>query len=76
MPFRTQEDGDATVEEEAERLLRGLEGAAHGADDDEVDFLGQGEGVLEVVGEGVALLVEAEAGERGIVEFIVLWFGC
>ena len=76
MPLWTKNDGDAAVHEPTESLLGGLERSSHGADDDEVDFLGDGIVVLEGLGEFFALLVEAEAGERGIVEFIVLWFGC
>jgi hypothetical protein len=52
--------------------LRSLESAPHRADDDEVNFLGQGELGLQVLGEFLALWPETQLSESGIMEMIVV----
>jgi hypothetical protein len=48
-----------------------LERSSHGADDDELDLVGQRDFFSQVSGELVALLAETEVGEGWIVEIVV-----
>jgi len=62
----SQEDG---LEE---RIIL-TESTSHWADDNQINLLSYWQLCLQVLGQLITLWAEAEIGERGIVEMVVLW---
>ena len=71
MPAGVGDNGDALVDEPPKREHGRLEGADHGADDDEPDIQLFGDPAHDVLPQ-VAALAPAELGELRVVELEVL----
>lgn len=72
LPAGVGDDGDALVDETLKGKHGGLEGADHGADDDEADVQLLGDAAHDVLSQ-IATLSPAELGELGVVDLVVLW---
>ena len=72
LPASMGDNRHAAVDQVAEGEQGGLDGALHGADQDEADVEVLGDAGAEV-GFEIGALLPAEGGERGVVDAVVLW---
>lgn len=71
LPAGVGDDGDALVNETLKGKHGSLEGADHGADDDEADVQLLGDAAHDVLSQ-IATLSAAELGEPRVVDLVVL----